>query len=185
MWLRRFTAADVDDLSALHGDPAVMRYIDSCTEPRDVVETQTLPRILREYRELPGGLGCWAAIAKSPEEFLGWFSLRPVNSPGLVGGGAELGYRLRSTVWGRGYGTEGAQALVCKAFTEVGADRVVATTMTVNAASRRVMEKAGLSLVRVYFLEWPGYLEGMEQGDVEYSLTRADWERQVASACGS
>ncbi len=177
--LRRFTAADADDLAALHGDPAVMRYIDSRPVPREVVKTQTLPGILREYQELQAGFGHWAAIEKSAEAFLGWFSLCPANSRGLAGG-TEIGYRLRPEAWGRGYATEGARALVRKGFAELGVDRVVATTMTVNAASRRVLEKAGLSLLRVFFLDWPEYLDGAEHGEVEYALTRADWERQVS-----
>ena len=45
--------------------------------------------------------------------------------------------------------------------------------MTVNTASRRVMEKCGLSFVRTFFLEWPESIEGTEQGDVEYALDRA------------
>jgi RimJ/RimL family protein N-acetyltransferase len=174
MRLRRFTEADADDLAALHGDPAVMRYIDSRPVPREIVVSQTLPGIMREYSELPPGLGCWAAIEHSTDVFLGWFSLRPARSRGL-GGGTELGYRLRPAEWGRGYGTEGARALIRKGFTELAVDRVVATTMTVNVASRRVMEKAGLSLVRVFFLDWPEYLEGAEYGDVEYALTKADY----------
>lgn len=61
------------------------------------------------------------------------------------------------------------------AFAELGAERVVATTMAVNAASRRVMEKAGLRYVRTFFEEWPEYLEGAEHGDVEYAVSRAEW----------
>ena len=49
--------------------------------------------------------------------------------------------------------------------------------MVVNAASRRVMEKCGLTLVRTFHQEWPYHIEGDEHGDVEYALTRADWER--------
>ena len=176
--LRRFTAADVDDLAALHGHPDVMRRIDDGKPvPRAVVEQETLPRIVREYRELPDGLGCFAARETSTGLFLGWFSLRPANSVGLDGG-TELGYRLMPSVWGRGYATEGAQALVAKAFTNLGVERIVATTMTVNTASRRVLEKAGLSLVRTFFEQWPEYIEGAEHGDVEYSLTRETWLRR-------
>ncbi|MFI7675789.1 GNAT family N-acetyltransferase [Actinophytocola sp. NPDC049390] len=42
MILRRFTAADADPLARLHGDPAVMRYVDP-PESRAVVESSTLP----------------------------------------------------------------------------------------------------------------------------------------------
>ncbi len=175
MTLRHFTVQDVEDLTALHGDPAVMRHIDDGRPvPREIVESRTLPQILREYRELPAGHGYFAARERTSGAFLGGFSLRPAGSVGLDGG-TEIGYRLLPAVWGRGYGTEGARALVAKAFTDLGADRVVATTMTVNTASRRVMEKAGLTLVRTFFEQWPQYIEGAEHGDVEYAITRRAW----------
>jgi RimJ/RimL family protein N-acetyltransferase len=50
--------------------------------------------------------------------------------------------------------------------------------MAVNAASRRVMEKAGLTYVRTFHQEWPERIEGDEHGDVEYALTKTDWGRQ-------
>jgi RimJ/RimL family protein N-acetyltransferase len=53
--------------------------------------------------------------------------------------------------------------------------------MTVNIASRRVMEKAGLQFVRTFFQEWPDSIEGDELGDVEYALDRETWERQEAA----
>ncbi|NUK82187.1 GNAT family N-acetyltransferase [Streptomyces lunaelactis] len=116
-------------------------------------------------------------VPRRPGNFLGWLSLRPATSVGLDGG-TELGYRMLPSVWGLGYATEGAQALVHHAFTELGVDRIVATTMTVNTASRRVMEKAGLSLIRTFFEQWPEPIEGAEHGDVEYAVTRETWTRQ-------
>ena len=88
---------------------------------------------------------------------------------------AELGYRLRRAYWGRGLATEGSRALVAYGFDRLGLRRIVAQTMTVNAASRRVMEKAGLAYVRTFHLEWPEAIEGTELGDVEYGVERADW----------
>jgi RimJ/RimL family protein N-acetyltransferase len=64
---------------------------------------------------------------------------------------------------------------VRKAFTELGVDEVVATTLAVNAGSRRVMEKAGLRYARTVHLDWPDPVEGTEHGDVEYRLRRTDW----------
>ena len=84
--------------------------------------------------------------------------------------------------WGRGYASEGSRALIGKGFAELGVRRVVAETMAVNAASRRVLEKAGLRLVRTFHQPWPEPIPGDEHGDVEYALTRAEWERQEATA---
>lgn len=179
--LRRFTATDLDDLAALHGHPSVMRYIDDGRPvPRDTVARQ-LALILREYEQLPAGQGCFAVRAAASGAFLGWCALRPAASLGLTDG-TELGYRLLPSAWGRGYATEAARALVRHAFTALDVDRVVATTMTVNTASRRVMEKSGLTLVRTFFEQWPDPLPGAEHGDVEYAVTRERWaERQDAA----
>ena len=69
-----------------------------------------------------------------------------------TGPDVELVYEFQRSAWGQGYGTEASRALICKGFTELGVRRVVASTYADNLASRRVMEKAGLTLVRTYRL---------------------------------
>ena len=176
--LRRFTEADVDNLVDLDGDPDVMHFITGGRPTsRAEIEDDVLPAFLRYYERF-AGYGFWAAIEKATGEFLGWFHFRPRE--GSPPDEVELGYRLRRSAWGKGYGTEGSRALICKGFTELGVRRVVAETMTVHAASRRVMEKAGLRLVRTFHQAWPDPIPGDEHGDVEYALTSAEWERQEA-----
>ena len=177
--LRRFTEADVDNLVDLDADPDVMRFINGGKPtPRDVIRDDILPAFLGYYERFEG-YGFWAAIEKSTGDFLGWFHFRP--APGSPADEPELGYRLRRSTWGKGYGAEGSRALIDKGFAELGARRVVASTMVVNTASRRVMEQAGLTLVRTFHQEWPDKIEGDEHGDVEYALLRSDWERQEAT----
>lgn len=179
--LRRFTEADVENLLVLDGDPEVMRFITGGRPtPREEIRNQTLPRFLRAYERFEG-FGVWAAVERSGGEFLGWFEFYPPEGSGPEE--AELGYRLRRSAWGKGYATEGSRALIRKGFTELGVRRVVAETMVVNRASRRVMEKAGLEYVRTFHAEWPERIEGDEQGDVEYALTRSEWERREAACC--
>ncbi len=174
--LRRFTETDVDNLFDLDSDPEVMRFLTGGKPtPRDVIRNETLPRYLHYYERF-AGFGFWAAIEKSTGEFLGWFEFRPPEDSGPEE--IELGYRLRKSAWGKGYATEGSRALIRKGFTELGVRRVAASTMTVNIASRRVMEKAGLILERTFHRSWPERIEGAEQGDVEYALRKADWEQQ-------
>jgi hypothetical protein len=47
---------------------------------------------------------------------------------------------------------------------------VVATTMAVNAGSRRVLERLGFTLAVVRFLQWDEPNPGWEQGEAEYVL---------------
>jgi RimJ/RimL family protein N-acetyltransferase len=173
--LRRFTHDDVDNLYNLDRDPEVMRYITGgATTPREEVEHVDLPAFMSYYDRFDG-YGFWAAIDKSTNQFLGWFHLRPQEGDSVDQ--PELGYRLRREVWGMGYGTEGARALIRKGFTDLGAERVVAMAFRDNLASRRVMEKSGMALARSFRVT-PDQLEEMlgitsfELFDAEASSTR-------------
>jgi len=168
--LRRFTDADRSDLFALHNDPDVMRFLNGGTPT-------SREEIAREYDAHFDGGGYWIAIEKPIGEFVGWFSFHPTEDrdPDEF----ELGYRLRTSAWGKGYATEGSRALIRKGFIEMGVRRVWAQTMAVNTRSRRVMEKAGLSYVRTFHEEFDDPLPGTEHGEVEYALTKADWGQRA------
>ena len=158
--LRCFTAGDEDRLYELDSDPAVMRFINGGRPtPRAEIRDQLIP-----------SAGYWAAEAAPSGEFLGWFHFQPA-APGQT----DLGYRLRRAIWGRGYATEGCRALIRKGFTELGVQRVTAQTMTVNAASRRVLEKSGMTFVRTINPGFTKNIPGSEHGDAEYAVTRTEW----------
>ncbi|GAA4681877.1 GNAT family N-acetyltransferase [Streptomyces youssoufiensis] len=177
--LRRFTAADVENLVALDSDPRVMRFLTGEPTPRAVIENEVLPKILLDYRLGPAGR--WAAVERATGSFLGWLSLQPPADGSVTD--VELGYRLKASAWGRGLATEGARALIDKGFAELGVQRVWAETMAVNTASRRVMEKAGLRYVRTFHVHFDDPLPGTEHGEVEYELRRVDWAaRRAATA---
>jgi RimJ/RimL family protein N-acetyltransferase len=172
--LRQFTAADVDQLVMLDSDPEVMHFITGgLPTPRSEIADVILPFWLNFY-EVPPVAGFWAAEDRTSGDFLGWFHLRPGEN--RAADEPELGYRLRRQSWGTGLATEGSRALIDLAFIKGGACRVVAETMFVHAASRRVMEKAGMTLVRVFRADWPYPIPGDEFGDVEYAIERKDWE---------
>ena len=170
--LRQFTAADEDNLVNLSSDPEVMRYLTTQPPDRKAIRDEIIPFHLAAYGRHPG-FGTWAADDAVTGEFLGWFHLRPRISDGA----RDLGYRLRRSAWNKGYATEGSRALIGKGFTEHDLDRIVAVTLTVNLASRRVLDKCGLTLLRTFHPDDdPHPVDGAEHGHVEYQLTRADWE---------
>lgn len=175
--LRRFSADDVDLLIDLDSSPAVMRYLTGGepTAPEDVRE-RDMPSILRVYAKWGGRFGCFAAQEKDSGRFVGWFILRPAL--GAPPDEAEVGYRLRQEEWGKGYATEGTQALLRKSFTELGVRLVWGETMSVNLASRQVMVKVGMTLADT--LPTPDdmqMIEGAELGDVRYEMTADQWEQ--------
>lgn len=171
--LRRFTPDDVDALFELDSDPAVRRYIED-GEPvtREDIADVTIPAFLSYYERFEG-FGFWAVIEKGSGRFAGWFHFRPRPDGDSLD--PELGYRLHPWAWGKGYATEGSRALIDKGFAELGVERVYAETMAINVASRRVMEKSGMRLVRSFHADWPVRIPGDEHGDVEYAITRDEW----------
>ncbi|MGH2443221.1 MAG: GNAT family N-acetyltransferase [Chloroflexota bacterium] len=183
--LRAFTERDADNLFQLDSDPEVMRYLNGgVPTPRHLIHQEILPRFI-ESSVLASGVGFWAAIEKASGEFVGWFGL----APGREGdsSGPALGYRLRRSAWGRGYATEGSRALIRKAFSDPTVQSVTATTYQDNLASRRVMEKVGMSLARTFRMTTDDLVaertfdstgaDLWDGDDVEYALDRADWER--------
>ena len=136
--LRPFTDADADALFALHSDAHVLRYWDSppWTEPAGA------ERFIRMCRTMADeGTGARVAIDRASDgAFVGWC--------GLTGWipeyrSATLGYVLGEPMWGHGYATEAAHALLRWAFDTLDLNRVQAETDTRNAASARVLEKIG------------------------------------------
>jgi RimJ/RimL family protein N-acetyltransferase len=137
--LREFTRADVDALVTLDADPRVMRFIgDGSVGTRALCEAG-IERVLARYAE-DNGLGLWHASRQDDGRFVGWVSLKPCgDSPDI-----EIGYRLMHDAWGQGFATELARAMVRRGFDEVGLERIIGVTHPDNAASQRVLAKAGM-----------------------------------------
>jgi RimJ/RimL family protein N-acetyltransferase len=177
--LRQFRPEDLDDLAALDSDPEVMRFLTGGRAiPREEVADVLLPRYCAGY-ERWAAFGTWAA--EDADGFVGWFALEPLKEAPDGERVVELGYRIARDRWGRGYATEGSIALVRKAFTELGVEQVRAQTMSVNARSRKVMEKAGLAYERTFFGDWGEPIEGSDQGDVWYAADRDAWLKRFGT----
>jgi RimJ/RimL family protein N-acetyltransferase len=140
--LRDFGARDFDDLYRLDSDPRVMKYIGDGKPASRARVLQLLSRTIA-YPRLYPDLGIWHASRRDTGEFIGWFSLKYAGrSPDV-----EVGYRLVPQAWGQGFATEGATALVGYGFDDLTLDRIIGVTHQGNAASQRVLLKAGLSPV--------------------------------------
>jgi len=150
---------DAGPLHELWGDAEAMRFLPGGAKA-GVEDTR------RQLATLPGrapdGLGFWGLEEREGNRLVGGVGLFPLNWEGPE---IELAYHVVPSAWGRGYATEAAEALLAVAW-EAGLDHVVAVAMPGNVASRRVMEKLGMSFqgstryrdfdVVRYSLERPG-----------------------------
>ncbi|NBZ87297.1 GNAT family N-acetyltransferase [Stagnihabitans tardus] len=151
--------SDAPDFRALEADPEVMRFLTGgqTGQPSDGTWAQpqgTEPEV-------------WTARLHDGS-FVGWFGLWPEED-----GSAEMGYRLARAHWGQGLAAEGARALMDWGFSQ-GHRAITASTLTVNLASRRVMEKIGMTHLRTTFPAWPTPFPGTEAGEVWYQALRPE-----------
>ncbi len=160
---------------ALDASPEVMRYLTGRASTREEVEAGHARRLAAAQKV--DGLGFWVGLAD--HEFVGWWALQPAHGPDQPDDPAvaDLGFRLLPLHWRKGLASEGARELVRYGFDDVGLERIIAQTMTVNAGSRAVLERIGLTYVRTFATSMTEPVEGIEEGEVEYEMTREQWER--------
>ncbi|MDO1447871.1 GNAT family N-acetyltransferase [Rhodocytophaga aerolata] len=129
----------------------VMRQIGEGKIKTAEEEQSSFKSILANYQK-GTGLGVWAVVRKGDNTFIGAASMAPLADTNEI----QLGYRLKKQYWKQGYGTEIAKGLVDYGFNYLNLDKVTATTNLDNDASRRVLQKAGLSFEKKdVYNNWP------------------------------
>ncbi|WP_395946990.1 GNAT family N-acetyltransferase [Caedibacter taeniospiralis] len=90
------------------------------------------------------GYTLWAACLKETRELMGFIGLNYTDWESNFTPAVEVGWRLGSQYWGKGYATEGAKASLEYGFKQCGLKEIVSFTVPANVRSLRVMEKIGL-----------------------------------------
>jgi RimJ/RimL family protein N-acetyltransferase len=173
--LRPFAEADANFLYALHSNTHVMRYWDS----PPWTERARAGRFLAMCRTMADeGTGVRVAVERASDGALvGWCCLVEWNPDYRS---ASLGYCLDEAMWGRGYATEAAHALLTWAFGTLDLNRVQAEADTRNAASARVLEKIGF--VREGTLREDCVVGDEVSDSWVYGLLRREWRPSAAPA---
>lgn len=136
LWLRRYRGGDADDLAVLKADPETMRWMWSGTCDRqhcvDAIDSCMTDKYMR-------GLGFLALIDKATGEFVGECGI--VHRDDIT----SIGYLIKRDHWGKGLAAEAVIPLLRHGFSALGRDEIWASTDVGHVASRRVMEKLGMS----------------------------------------
>jgi RimJ/RimL family protein N-acetyltransferase len=138
MMLRPCTVDDRNDFMDLERDPEVMRYLNGGHPVDQEIGDPESPFAMPRGTEPE----VWTARMQGSDKFVGWFGLWQ-DSPTV----AELGYRLQRAVWGQGFATEGARALIDWGFKNYGSERILACAAANNVGSCRVLEKLGFQRI--------------------------------------
>ncbi len=142
--LRGWRRGDVEPYARLCADPEVMRFIGKGST---LTREQAGEQISRFVRHWEGrGFGLWAMEERAGGTFIGFAGLAHQEDWAEGWHKTEVGWRLDRAFWGRGLATEAAEASVAHGLEHLGLERIISIIQPENLASRRVAEKAGLTL---------------------------------------
>jgi ribosomal-protein-alanine N-acetyltransferase len=131
--------ADAKALHAVYSDPSTARFL--AGDPPATIDA-TIAHIERKMRHAAEhGFAPFAMVELESGRVIGECGLQLLED----GPEVELGYKLGREHRGRGYATEASRACLDHGFEQLALDRIVAVAWPENAASIRVMEKAGMT----------------------------------------
>jgi RimJ/RimL family protein N-acetyltransferase len=91
------------------------------------------------------GFGLYAVEEKASGQLIGFTGLSIPSFEAPFMPAIEIGWRLDSRYWGKGYATEAAQVVLDYAFYQLALPEIISFTTPTNYRSRRVMEKIGMT----------------------------------------
>lgn len=160
LMLRELVAGDRDALALVLSDAETMRYYPAALDPSGV--EQWIARNRARYAA--DGHGLWGMVLKTTGVLVGDCGLtrQEVDGEPLI----EIGYHVRRDLWGQGLAPEAARACRDYGFAHLPVERLISLIRPENQPSRRVAEKAGLTLWKTVL--WRGLAH------VVYAISRTD-----------
>ena len=170
--IREPVPSDIDDWHRLLSDSDTMYFLpDIMTNTLDE-SRQNLDIAISESKN-PNRTKYFLTIAdKKTGTFMGniGYTVLQKAPPGKI---VEVGYFTLSQYHGRGYATEALSAIICFAFNEGDVFRIMATCLSENHPSERVMQKNGfIKEAEHKSFTWH---DGRMKDRVEYRLLKDEW----------
>lgn len=138
--LRGMRVLDAPDMYEYARRPSVTEYL--TWEPHTSVEEtkEYLTYVGQRYRT--GDFYDWSVVDKASERMIGTCGFTSFNCPA---DSAEIGYVLNPAFQGKGLATEAVRRVLRFGFEELSLHRIEAHFILGNEASRRLMERVGMT----------------------------------------
>jgi ribosomal-protein-alanine N-acetyltransferase len=140
VWLRRWRETDRAAFAQMNADPEVMRYFPALLTHAE--SDALLDRFEAHFERY--GYGIWALEIPGVASLAGFVGLKHVDFEAPFAPAVEIGWRMRRDLWGYGYATEAAEAIILHAFDHFFLDEIISFTTRDNVRSRAVMERIGM-----------------------------------------
>lgn len=138
--LRRMLKTDADDMFDYAKRADTTKYLTWNPHPDRKFSYQYLVYLQQKYRQ--GDFHDWALVLRDSGKMIGTCGFTRFDYGNEA---AEVGYVINPDFWGKGYAPEALRRVIRFGFDYLDLHRIEAKYMEDNAASRRVMEKCGMT----------------------------------------
>jgi [ribosomal protein S5]-alanine N-acetyltransferase len=139
--LRLLELTDAADVERYAGDREIASTTMNVPHPYPPGGAEPFIKATREGAER-GTSFSFAITRREDGAFVGVIGLRGIHPDHKR---AEMNYWVGKPFWGQGVATEAARAVLRFGFEDLGLNKISAAYMTRNPASRKVMEKMGMT----------------------------------------
>ena len=133
--VRKLCKSDLNFLHQIYGDEQVMSQIP--LQVLSLEETKVeLDRIINAYNSNSHPLSVWGVYTQELDQFVGVCASIRISSRCR-----DIGYRIKSTLWGNGYGTEIAEGIIDYLKSDAEVKIIQASVDVRNIASINILKK--------------------------------------------
>lgn len=153
--IRHYKEEDLPAFIEMNADEKVMEHF-----PNSLSEEESRAMFERLNTRLDEtGKSFWAVELKENNDYIGFIGLSEPNFEANFMPCTEIGWRLRSKYWGKGYATEGSKACLQVGWDQFGLGEIVSFAVTGNLPSIHVMRKLGMiydkNFIHPQLQQWP------------------------------
>lgn len=146
---RNWKQTDLDEMFEINSDKDVMEFF-----PAFPTREQTAEFIERMNSQFLDSKFCYFAVDKiENEEFIGFIGLSKQTYDAKFTPCVDIGWRIKSSEWNKGFATEGAKKCLDYAFNDLGIEKVYSVAPKINIKSELIMNKIGMK--KLYEFDHP------------------------------
>ena len=137
---RNWNLTDVDKLHEINSNKMVMEFF-----PSILTKEQTSDFVERMKKQFVEKGFCYYAVDKLQEnEFIGFIGLYEQTYEADFTPCVDIGWRIKSSEWNKGFATEGAKKCIDYALNELKLEEIYSIAPKINRKSEHIMIKIGL-----------------------------------------
>ena len=146
---RNWELTDIDEMFEINSDKRVMEFFPSVATREQTIE------FIERMQTLFGNEGfCYFAVDKlESNEFIGFIGLSEQKYGAKFTPCIDIGWRIKSSEWNKGFASEGAKRCLGYAFNDLKNEKVYSIAPKINLKSEHIMKKIGMK--KQYEFEHP------------------------------